>query len=78
MAALSLSQKETVSNPKVEADQVRAAYANDEDDIELPQTLVAREWLGTEADRRDMSKLGRIQELRVWESWSATRTIDTC
>lgn len=36
------------------------------DDVEYPQKgLVAQRYMGTRADQRDMSALGRVQVLRV-------------
>jgi len=32
---------------------------------EMQERAVSRKWQGTEADRKDMSALGRVQELRV-------------
>jgi hypothetical protein len=39
--------------------------ADDADGFEMQQGAVKRKWQGTEADRKEMSQLGRIQELRV-------------
>jgi len=39
--------------------------ADDSDVYEMQDGAVKRKWQGTEADRREMSQLGRVQELRV-------------
>jgi hypothetical protein len=39
--------------------------ADDADVYEMQEGAVKRKWQGTEADRKEMSQLGRIQELRV-------------
>jgi len=52
-------------NPKTVAENVRATYAEDDDGFEMADGAVANKWQGTAADRRDMSQLGRVQELRV-------------
>jgi hypothetical protein len=39
--------------------------ADDVDGFEMQQGAVKRKWQGTEADRKEMSQLGRVQELRV-------------
>jgi hypothetical protein len=59
------ASKEPVDNPREAAQQVRIAYANDEDDMPMSDAAVAKKWQGTEVDRKDMSVLGRVQELRV-------------
>lgn len=49
---------------KVEtAEAVR--HADDADTYEMQEGAVKRKWLGTDADRKEMSQLGRVQELRV-------------
>lgn len=54
-----------MDDPKAAAQHVRAAYANNEDEYEMTDTVVAKKWRGTEMDRKDMSQLGKVQELRV-------------
>ena len=39
--------------------------ADDADVYEMQAGAVERKWQGTEADRKEMSQLGRVQELRV-------------
>ena len=39
--------------------------ADDADVYEMQAGAVKRKWQGTEADRKEMSQLGRVQELRV-------------
>ena len=39
--------------------------ADDADVYEMQEGAVKRKWQGTEADRKEMSQLGRVQELRV-------------
>nr|POE89966.1 hypothetical protein CFP56_20435 [Quercus suber] len=52
--------------PKLVAEQVHAGgYQHNDDEYELNDGVVARKWQGTAADRKDMSQLGRVQELRV-------------
>jgi len=47
---------------KVEtAEAVRHA----DDAYEMQEGAVKRKWQGTDADRKEMSQLGRVQELRV-------------
>lgn len=51
--------------PKMVAERVRASYDGDGDDgFEMAEGVVARKWQGTSADRKDMTQLGRVQELR--------------
>ena len=40
-------------------------HADDSDVFEMQAGAVKRKWQGTEADRKEMSQLGRVQELRV-------------
>lgn len=40
-------------------------HADDSDVFEMQEGAVKRKWQGTDADRREMSQLGRVQELRV-------------
>ena len=40
-------------------------HADDSDVMEMQEGAVKRKWQGTEADRKEMSQLGRVQELRV-------------
>lgn len=54
-----------MEGPKTVAEQVRAAHADNEDGFEMSEGAVARKWQGTAVDRKDMSELGRVQELRV-------------
>lgn len=49
--------------PKLVAEQARATYDH-EDGFEMADGAIARKWQGTAADRKDMSQLGRVQELR--------------
>ena len=65
MPGPTLSSHEPVDDPKNTAKQVRAAYADDNGRIAMPETAVAMEWQGTDMDRKDMSDLGKVQELRV-------------
>ncbi|KAI5364589.1 Putative amino acid/polyamine transporter I [Septoria linicola] len=45
--------------------QVRMTFeSSDEDGFELSEYAVAKKWQGTAADRKDMSQLGRVQQLR--------------
>jgi hypothetical protein len=46
--------------------------ADDADGFEMQEGAVKRKWQGTEADRKEMSQLGRVQELRV----SAERVLE--
>jgi hypothetical protein len=49
---------------KVEtAEAVR--HTEDADTYEMQEGAVKRKWQGTDADRKEMSQLGRVQELRV-------------
>ncbi|KAK3679102.1 hypothetical protein LTR37_021443 [Vermiconidia calcicola] len=59
------SAGEIVDRPIAYAQQVRAA--NNDDDCDLANTMVAKEWQGTEVDRKDMSQLGKVQQLRLAE-----------
>ncbi|KAI6820140.1 amino acid transporter-like protein [Hortaea werneckii] len=59
----SASDASATMGPKQVAENVRATYDN-EDDFEMTEGAVAKKWQGTAADRRDMSALGRVQELR--------------
>lgn len=43
-------------------------YPEDDYAYEMQEGAVSRKWQGTEADRKDMSALGRVQELRVCTS----------
>lgn len=67
MPAFAPSSHEPVDNPKAAAQHVRTAYANNDVDYEMSDAVVAKKWQGTEADRKDMSELGKVQELRVRE-----------
>jgi predicted secreted Zn-dependent protease len=40
-------------------------HADDSDVFEMQEVAVKRKWQGTETDRKEMSQLGRVQELRV-------------
>jgi predicted secreted Zn-dependent protease len=40
-------------------------HADDSDVFEMQEVAVKRKWQGTEIDRKEMSQLGRVQELRV-------------
>jgi hypothetical protein len=40
-------------------------HADDSDVFEMREVAVSRKWQGTEIDRKEMSQLGRVQELRV-------------
>lgn len=40
-------------------------HTDDGDAFEMQEGVVKRKWQGTEADRKEMSQLGRVQELRV-------------
>lgn len=42
-------------------------HADDSDVFEMQEGVAAvkRKWQGTDADRKEMSQLGRVQELRV-------------
>ncbi|KAK3704853.1 hypothetical protein LTR37_013544 [Vermiconidia calcicola] len=57
------SAGEIVDRPMAYAQQVRASH--NDDDSDLATTMVAKEWQGTEVDRKDMSQLGKVQQLRV-------------
>jgi len=63
-ASSSASDASAPVESKIIAEQVRAAYDNDGDAYELAEAPVAKKWQGTAADRKDMSQLGRVQELR--------------
>ena len=39
--------------------------ADDADTFEMQEGAVKRKWQGTDEDRKEMSQLGRVQELRV-------------
>jgi hypothetical protein len=57
--------------------------ADDTDGFEMQEGAVKRKWQGTEADRKEMSQLGRVQELRVsfreyWRTVWATACDLTC
>lgn len=65
MVGIVPSSHELVDDPKGVAQHVRAAYANHEDEYEMAGATVAKKWQGTDVDRRDMSTLGKVQELRV-------------
>ena len=43
------------------------AYTQDGRSYKMPEGVVSQKWQGTEADRKVMSTLGRVQELRVRE-----------
>ncbi len=58
------SSGEPVDKSMAYAHQVRATY-NGEDEHEMADVMVAKKWQGTEVDRKDMSQLGKVQELRV-------------
>lgn len=70
------SSSATTSNgpisQKIEtAEAVR--HADDADTYEMQEGAVKRKWQGTDADRKEMSQLGRVQELRV-----SRRKIENC
>jgi len=48
-----------------------ARHAEDADAYEMQEGAVKRKWQGTDADRKEMSQLGRVQELRVSQMGSA-------
>ncbi|CAK1358973.1 unnamed protein product [Cercospora beticola] len=53
------------SPPSKEDGRVRMTFESTEEDAyELPEYAVAKKWRGTPADRKDMSQLGRVQQLR--------------
>lgn len=71
------SLREPVDDPKAAAQQVRTAYAhNDHVGFEMSEAVVSKKWQGTEADKKDMSQLGKVQELRVGES--VTKQVRLC
>ena len=51
---------------------VRSTFAHDDDDNNFPQdgSLVEAKYMGTMADQREMTALGRVQALRVRMPWS--------
>lgn len=54
------------SPPSKEDGRVRMTFESTEEDAyELSEYAVAKKWRGTPADRKDMSQLGRVQQLRV-------------
>ncbi len=54
--------------------EVHAAQEPDERGYEMAEARVPDKYQGTETDRRDMTTLGRIQELRVSRSsWQCNR-----
>lgn len=62
------SSASTVDNGLVQQKLETAAavrHADDSDAFEMQERAVKRKWQGTEADRKEMSQLGRVQELRV-------------
>lgn len=66
MASSSSSAASERIEPKGIAEpRVRAGYPHDQEDEYEMNAVVASKWQGTEADRRDMSQLGKVQELRV-------------
>ncbi|PIB01044.1 Choline transport protein [Cercospora beticola] len=53
------------SPPSKEDGRVRMTFESTEEDAyELSEYAVAKKWRGTPADRKDMSQLGRVQQLR--------------
>jgi len=65
MSGATPSSHGPIDDSKTTAQQVRAAYADDNGRVAMPETAVAMEWQGTDMDRKDMSDLGKVQELRV-------------
>lgn len=63
-ASSSASDRSAHMDPKTVAQDVRATYEADDEEYEMAEGAVARKWQGTDADRKDMSQLGRVQELR--------------
>ena len=62
------SSASTMDNSPVQQKLETAAavrHADDSDVMEMQEGAVKRKWQGTEADRKEMSQLGRVQELRV-------------
>ncbi|KAK5168302.1 uncharacterized protein LTR77_006871 [Saxophila tyrrhenica] len=57
------SSGEPVDKPVAYAHQVRAAHSG-EDEMGVAEVMVSEKWQGTDVDRRDMSQLGKVQELR--------------
>lgn len=75
MPASSSSSAAGTTEPKLLAEQVRPTDFDmlEDDGFELSEHAVKKKWQGTAADRRDMSALGRVQQLRVRSSaFSAT------
>ncbi|KAK0932411.1 hypothetical protein LTR29_016014 [Friedmanniomyces endolithicus] len=60
----SASDASAAVESKTIAEQVRAGYAEDDEGIQMTEGAVAHRWQGTAADKKDMSQLGRVQELR--------------
>ncbi|PPJ50565.1 hypothetical protein CBER1_06298 [Cercospora berteroae] len=55
----------SASPPSKEDGRVRMTFESTEEDAyELSEYAVAKKWRGTPADRKDMSQLGRVQQLR--------------
>ncbi|OQN95295.1 hypothetical protein B0A48_18526 [Cryoendolithus antarcticus] len=79
-ASAAIRQKTTTmmnhDNPKMAANNVRQSYGEDEDAFEMADGVVAKKWQDTDADRKDMSQLGRVQELRVLVTTLTTSLTD--
>lgn len=68
MTASSSFHRSDTSDPKGPAEQVQSRFEeplDDDEGFELSGYAVKKKWQGTEADRREMSALGRVQQLRV-------------
>lgn len=63
MASAFAQNHGAIQHKKETAEAVR--HADDTDAYEMQEGAVSRKWQGTEADRKEMSQLGRVQELRV-------------
>lgn len=62
-SAFSRDHGEAIHHKIETAEAVR--HTDDGDVFEMQEGAVKRKWQGTEADRKEMSQLGRVQELRV-------------
>lgn len=61
-----MATSSSFEQPKGMPEPVHTGLTDPDDDaFELSEYAVKRKWQGTEADRREMSALGRVQQLRV-------------
>jgi len=63
MSSSPASDRGPISQKLETAQAVR--HADGSDSYEMQEGVVSRKWQGTDADRKEMSQLGRVQELRV-------------